>query len=113
PLITAANWTALPTPPQHRVSEKTLLRRRLLLTHVLPLIFPLLVVVMAANIAPTLLKIAALAVLLSLAISYARLLLTHGELRRSVDALRDHHELLNAIIEGTTAATYVKDLGGR
>jgi PAS domain S-box-containing protein len=84
-----------------------------LLTHVLPLIFPVLVVLMAANIAPTQLKIAALAVLLSLATSHARLLLTHGELRRSSEALRDHHQLLNAIIEGTTAATYVKDLEGR
>jgi len=112
PLVTAANWTELPTPKPH-VSQKTLVRRRLLLTHVLPLIFPVLVVVMAANIAPTQLKIAALAVLLSLATSYARLLLTHGELRRSAEALLDHHQLLNAIIEGTTAATYVKDLQGR
>jgi PAS domain S-box-containing protein len=112
PLVTATDWTELPRP-QLRVPEKTLVRRRLLLTHVLPLIFPVLVVAMAANIAPTQLKIAALAVLLSLATSYARLLLTHGELRRSAEALRDHHQLLNAIIEGTTAATYVKDLQGR
>jgi len=112
PLVTAASWTELPTPKPH-VSQKTLVRRRLLLTHVLPLIFPVLVVVMAAHIAPTQLKIAALAVLLSLATSYARLLLTHGELRRSAEALLDHHQLLNAIIEGTTAATYVKDLQGR
>jgi len=75
--------------------------------------FSVLVVLMAAHIAPTQLKIAALAVLLSLATSYARLLLTHGELRRSAEALLDHHQLLNAIIEGTTAATYVKDLQGR
>ena len=112
PLFTAANWTELPRPPQ-QASQKPTVRQRLLLTHVLPLIFPVLVVLMAANIAPTQLKIAALAVLLSLATSYARLLLTHGELRRSTEALRDHHQLLNAIIEGTTAATYVKDLQGR
>src|SRR5439155_5733050 len=112
PLVTAASCTELPRPKPH-LSQKTLVRRRLLLTHVLPLIFPVLVVVMAANIAPTQLKIAALAVLLSLATSYARLLLTHGELRRSAEALLDHHQLLNAIIEGTTAATYVKDLQGR
>src|SRR5262249_16034346 len=93
--------------------QKASQRPRLLLTHMLPLIFPVLVVVMAANVAPTQLKIAALAVLLSLGTSYARLLLAHGELRKSTEALRDHHELLNAIIEGTSAGTYVKDLEGR
>ena len=112
PLYTAASWTELPRPPQ-QASQQPAVRPRLLLTHVLPLIFPVLVVLMAANIALTQLEIAALAVLLSLATSYARLMLTHGELRRSTEALRDHHQLLNAIIEGTTAATYVKDLQGR
>jgi two-component system, cell cycle sensor histidine kinase and response regulator CckA len=110
PLLTAAYWTQA---PKTRAPQRSLKRPRQLLTHMLPLIFPVLVVAMAASLAPIQLKIAALAVLLSLATSYARLLLTHGELRRSSEALRDHHELLNAIIEGTTAATYVKDLQGR
>ena len=110
PLLTAMYWTEA---PKTRLPQRSLKRPRQLLTHMLPLIFPVLVVAMAASLAPIQLKIAALAVLLSLATSYARLLLTHGELRRSSEALRDHHELLNAIIEGTTAATYVKDLQGR
>jgi len=112
PLITALNWKEEPRARKAQ-GHNDKRRPRLLLTHVLPLIFPVLVVVMAANIAPTQLKIAALAVLLSLGTSYARLLLTHDELRQSTQALRDHHELLNAIVEGTTAATYVKDLQGK
>jgi two-component system, cell cycle sensor histidine kinase and response regulator CckA len=112
PLMTAVAWTDATTiEPVPRASKRR--RSRMLLTHVLPLVFPVLVVVTAANVAPTQLKIAGLAVLLSLGISYARLLLTHDALRRSTEAVRNQHEMLNAIVEGTTAAIYVKDLQGR
>jgi len=111
PLVAAASWAESPKPS--RAPQRRLQSRSQLITHVLPLIFPVLVVVTAANIAPTQVKLAALAVLLSLGISYARLLLTHSELRRSAEALRDHDELLNAIIEGSTAAIFVKDPLGR
>jgi len=110
PLLTAMYWTEA---PKTRAQQRSLKRPRQLLAHMLPLIFPVLVVAMAASLAPIQLKIAALAVLLSLATSYARLLLTHDELQRSSQALRNHHELLNAIIEGTSSATYVKDLRGK
>ena len=112
PLLTAVFWENGEEIEPSRAGAKRR-RPRMLLTHVLPLIFPVLVVVMAASVAPTQLKIAALAVLLSLGISYARLLLTHDALRRSTEALRNQHEMLNAIVEGTTAAIYVKDLEGR
>jgi len=112
PLVTATCWEdGKETGPSPAGAKRR--RPRMLLTHVLPLVFPVLVVVMAASVAPTQLKIAALAVLLSLGISYARLLLTHDALRRSTEALRNQHEMLHAIVEGTTAAIYVKDLQGR
>ena len=112
PLVTATCWEdGKETEPSPAGAKRR--RPRMLLTHVLPLVFPVLVVVMAASVAPTQLKIAALAVLLSLGISYARLLLTHDALRRSTEALRNQHEMLHAIVEGTTAAIYVKDLQGR
>ena len=111
PLVTAAWWTDTAAPEP--LPQSTKRHSRMLLTHVLPLIFPVLVVVTAAGVAPTQLKIAALAVLLSLGISHARLLLTHDALRRSTEAVRNQHEMLNAIVEGTTAAIYVKDLQGR
>jgi len=111
PIVTAVSWTdGSATEPSSAVRLR---RSRMLLTHVLPLVFPVLVVVTAASVAPTQLKIAALAVLLSLGISYARLLLTHDALHRSMEAVRNQHEMLNAIVEGTTAAIYVKDLQGR
>ena len=112
PLVTAISWTDT-KQVQPGALQASRRRPRMLLAHILPLIFPVLVVVMAASVAPTQLKIAALAVLLSLGTSYARLLLTHDALRRSAEALRNQHEMLNAIVEGTTAATYVKDLQGR
>jgi PAS domain S-box-containing protein len=112
PILTAVSSTGgsatEPSSPAVRLR-----RSRMLLTHVLPLVFPVLVVVTAASVAPTQLKIAALAVLASLGISYARLLLTHDALHRSTEAVRNQHEMLNAIVEGTTAAIYVKDLEGR
>src|SRR5215468_10892591 len=112
PLVTALSWTdTAPTEPSLPRTKQR--RSRMLLTHVLPLVFPVLVVLTAASVAPTQLKIAALAVLLSLGISYARLLLIHDALRRSTEAVRNQHEMLNAIVEGTTAAIYVKDLQGR
>ena len=112
PLSTALLWGDA-ADARGESERKKSHRPPLLLTHMLPLIFPVLVVVMAANVAPTQLKIAALAVLLSLGTSYARLLLTHDALRHSAEALRNQHELLHAIVEGTIAATYVKDLQGR
>src|SRR5262249_14967457 len=112
PLVTATFWED-GKETEARPARLKRHRPRMLLTHVLPLVFPGLVVVMAASLAPTQLKIAALAVLLSLGISYARLLLTHDALRRSTEALRNQHEMLHAIVEGTTAAIYVKDLQGR
>jgi two-component system cell cycle sensor histidine kinase/response regulator CckA len=112
PIVTAVSSTggSATEPLSPAVRQR---RSRMLLTHVLPLVFPVLVVVTAASVAPTQLKIAALAVLASLGISYARLLLTHDALHRSTEAVRNQHEMLNAIVEGTTAAIYVKDLQGR
>ena len=112
PLLTAVSSTESAAPEPAALGHNKR-RSRMLLTHVLPLIFPVLVVVTAASVAPTQLKIAALAVLLSLGISYARLLLIHDALRRSTEAVRNQHEMLKAIVEGTTAAIYVKDLQGR
>ena len=111
PLYSAATWQkekALTT-----VGTIQLRERRLQVTHFLPLIFPLLVIVMAAEVARGQLLVAGIAVLLSLGISYARLIFTHREQQRSSEALRQQHSLLEAIIEGTTEAIYVKDRQGR
>jgi len=111
PLYTAVTWEDeenLEAPP--RVARQP---RRLLLTQILPLIFPLLVLFMATQVEQAQLVVAACAVLASLVISYARLIVTHREQQRSADALNQQHVLLQAIIEGTTEAVFVKDLQGR
>lgn len=93
--------------------ESEFRERRLLLTQLLPLIFPLLVLLMAAEVAQGQLVVAAIAVLASLSISYSRLILTSREQRKSARALRQQHGLLQSIIEGTTESIFVKDLQGR
>ncbi|HZR29875.1 MAG TPA: PAS domain S-box protein [Terriglobales bacterium] len=111
PIIAAASWKDSERPvPARRVSSPL---PRLLVMQVLPLIFPSLVLLMAAEIARVQLEVAAGAVLFSLGISYARLLLAQREQQRSAEALRHNHNLLQAIIEGTSEAIFVKDLQGR
>ncbi len=86
---------------------------RTLVTQLLPLIFPLLVMIMAARIVRAQLVLAAFAVLISLIITYARLLLTQREQERSAAALRESHGLLQSIMEGANEIVFVKDLKGR
>jgi PAS domain S-box-containing protein len=89
------------------------LHRRLLVTQLLPLIFPVLVLMMAARIARGRLVLAAAATLVSLAVSYARLLVTQRQQQRSEEALHRSLGLLQAITEGANEAIFVKDLQGR
>jgi PAS domain S-box-containing protein len=87
--------------------------RRLLATQLMPLIFPALVMMMAAQIAHGQLVLAAAAVLGSLGITYARLLVTQREQYASEEALRRSHSLLHSIMEGSNEAIFLKDLHGR
>ena len=111
PLATTVVWDG--DKDQKAVSDTPFRERRLLLTQLLPLIFPLLVLLMAAEVAQGQLVVAAVAVLVSLTISYSRLIMTSREQRRSAHALRQQHGLLQSIIEGTTESIFVKDLEGR
>ncbi len=108
PLITATSWrdSGHSVHPAHERSPFS----RLMVMQVLPLLFPSLVLLMATEIARVQLEVAAIAVLLSLGISYARLLLAQREQQRSAEELRQSHNLLQAIIEGTSEAIFVKDL---
>jgi two-component system, cell cycle sensor histidine kinase and response regulator CckA len=111
PILTAVSWKE-----EERTEPATptaIHRKRLLITQLLPLIFPLLVLLMAAEVAKGQLVVAAGAVLGSLCISYGRLILSYREQQKSAEALCQEHGLLNAIIEGTSEAIYVKDLNGK
>jgi len=87
--------------------------QRLLLTQLMPLIFPVLVLITASQVAAKQLVLAATAVLCSVGIGYARLLITQREQQGSEEALRRSHNLLQSIMEGANEAIFVKDLQGR
>jgi two-component system cell cycle sensor histidine kinase/response regulator CckA len=111
PLLAATRWDGQEKiePP----ASAHLRERRMIITQVLPLISPVLVLLLAAEVAQAQLIIAAFAVLGSLCVSYARMIMTHQEQRRTAEAQRQQQGLLEAIAEGTTEAIFVKDLQGR
>ena len=110
PLMIAVAWR---DPGQLAVAGRSTPHLRLFATQLLPLLFPLLVIVTASQIMRGQLVVAAVAVLLSLGITYTRLLLTQGEQDRAAEALGQSHLLLNSIMEGVNEVIFVKDRHGR
>jgi len=110
PLMIAVAWQ---DPGQPMVTRRATPRLRLLATQLLPLLFPFLVIVTASQIVRGQLIIAAAAVLISLGITYTRLILTQREQETGAEALRQSHQLLNSIMEGVNEVIFVKDLQGR
>jgi two-component system cell cycle sensor histidine kinase/response regulator CckA len=84
-----------------------------LLLPLVPLIFPLVVLLMAAHIAEQQFVLAVLAVLASFACSSARIFLSDRERSRSAAALEERTALLKAIFDGTSDAIFMKELDGR
>ena len=80
--------------------------RRPLLVQALPLLYSLLIVTLSARIAEQRLTLAAVLVLVSFACSGTRLLITQFRQQRT-------QHLLEAVIEGTSDAIFVKDRDGR
>lgn len=78
-----------------------------------PLCFPMAVLLMAAHIAEQQFAIAAVAVLSSFACSSLRILLTEKQQQRSDAALGERNALLKSVFEGTGDAIFVKDAEGR
>ena len=83
------------------------------LVHLLPMIFPLLVLLMAAGVAEKQLTLAVAMVMASFACSSARIMFSERQRRESDIALAEKNALLQSIFEGTSDAIYVKDLQGR
>ena len=79
----------------------------------IPLCFPMAVLLMAAHIAEQQFAIAAAAVLSSFACSTARIILSERQQSRSDTALEERNALLKSVFEGTGDAIFVKDLEGR
>ncbi|HYM75323.1 MAG TPA: PAS domain S-box protein [Candidatus Dormibacteraeota bacterium] len=103
-LAAAATWQA----PEPAVSDGSVPARphRPLLVQALPLLYSLLIVALSARIAQQRLSLAATVVLISFACSGTRLLITQFRQQRT-------QHLLEAVIEGTSDAVFVKDREGR
>jgi PAS domain S-box-containing protein len=82
------------------------------LIHIVPMIFPLVVLLMAAGIAEKQLAVAAVMVVTSFACSSARIIFSERQRRQSDIALEEKNTLLKSIFEGTGDAVYIKDLVG-
>ena len=99
PLYTVVSWKDW--EPSSSVSPQVWSRRRLLITQILPLIFPLLVLLTAAEVARGQLIAAGIAILVSLGISYGRLLLTYHQHDRAAEALAESEERFRTVFDGS------------
>lgn len=102
-LLSACTWLA---PEIAAPDGATARPKRPLLVQSLPLLYSLLIVAISARIAQQRVDWAAAVVLISFACSGTRLLITQFRQQRS-------QHLLEAVIEGTTDAIFVKDREGR
>ncbi len=89
------------------------LRREWGLIHVVSLIFPLVVLLLAAGIADVQLATAIVLVLVSFACSVGRILVAESQQAESARALQERNALLKSVFEGTGDAFFIKDLKGR
>jgi len=83
------------------------------LIHLVPTIFPLVVLLMAAGVAEKQLALAAVLVLASFSCSSARIVLSERQQHQADLALDEKNALLKSIFEGTGDAVYIRDLEGR
>jgi two-component system cell cycle sensor histidine kinase/response regulator CckA len=88
-------------------------RRLRVFLRLVPLAFPLVVLLMAAHIAEQQFALAVIAVLASFACSSVRIVLTERQQRQASEALEERNALLKSIFEGTGDALFIKDLKGR
>jgi len=83
------------------------------LAHIASLIFPLVVLFMAAGMAEKALLIAVTLVVLSFSCSVARIVFAEHEQLRAAQDLRESNALLKSVFEGTGDALFIKNLEGR
>ena len=119
PFAVATVLAATPGPvrktvtAQQEPSEKRQPSRQWAFVHLASLIFPLLVLLMAAGIAEQRLLTAVVLVFMSFACSVGRLLISDHQQLQAAKALEASNALLKSVFEGTGDALYIKDLEGR
>jgi two-component system cell cycle sensor histidine kinase/response regulator CckA len=119
PFVAATMLAATSQPVEDAVNSERAARGRegrrgqWNLVQIVPIIFPLVVLLMAAGIAEKRLVLAVVMVLASFACSSARIILSDRERTRSAAALEERTALLKAIFDGTSDAIFMKELDGR
>jgi len=112
-LMVTASPTAEREKEQAEEPRRTFRPAARIALRLIPLCFPMVVLLMAAHIAERQLGIAVLAVVASFACSSARIVLTERSQLLADKALRERNALLKSVFEGTGDAIFVKDSDGR
>ena len=99
PLYSATAWKDEVT--SRGIAPSPQPRRRMLITQILPLVFPILVLVMAAEVARRQLIVAGFAILISLCFSYGRLILTYRQHDQAAEALAESEERFRTVFNGS------------
>ena len=118
PFLTATVLAVMPLPAsatsQAPPDEATEPRSaRWAWTHIASLVFPIVVLLMAAGIAEKQLLIAAILVILSYGCSVARILFAEQQQQEAARDLQESNALLKSVFEGTGDALFIKDQQGR
>jgi PAS domain S-box-containing protein len=82
-------------------------------THIVALIFPVVVLLMAAGIAEKQFATATVLVVLSFSCSVGRIFFAEHQQQQAAQALEESNALLKSVFEGTGDALFIKDLEGR
>ena len=109
-LAPSASLSADPQSTSYREGHRS---PRWALAHIASLIFPLVVLFMAAGMAEKALLIAVTLVVLSFSCSVARIVFAEHEQLRAARDLRESNALLKSVFEGTGDALFIKNLDGR
>ena len=112
-IATLSPSAILSAEPQSSPSGDKRRSARWALTHVASLVFPLMVLFMAAGIAENALLIAVVLVVISFGCSVARIVFAEHELLMAARELQESNALLKSVFEGTGDALFIKDLEGR
>ena len=107
----AATWQDQPEPAAEERPKRS--RRQTLPLHLASILGPVMVVMVALRITSSAPVTAGMLVALSFLCASIRFLITQDRQDRAVVELRASRDLLEAIVEGTTEAIYVRDLEGR
>jgi len=100
-------------PTQERSGGAKERWRRWGLIHFASLLFPLIVLLMAAGIAEKQLLLAVILVIVSFACSAGRVLFSEQQQLQAAKALEESNALLQSVFEGTGDAVFIRDLKGR